>query len=156
MPKYILLVLWILLYLGLSYGIGMMTQTAIPGWYETLTPPPLNPPNFIFPIMWSILYMMIAAAGWYIWTRRKTIVGADRMFMIYAVYMLFNWGWSFVFFAMQMLLGGLLWIAALNILSIWFVALALKHAKPAAYLMVPPTLWTLFAMYLNGGYWWLN
>jgi len=149
--KIVGLVLWIVAFELISMTIGMMTQNNVDGWYATLKAPPFTPPNIAFPIMWTILYAMIAAAGWYIWRHRD-----NRLLSVFMLYMLLNWSWSFVFFGMQQLFAGFLWILAINVLSLALVVMSWKRLRIAALLMIPPTLWTLFAAYLNGGYWYLN
>ncbi len=153
--KYASLALWILVFEAVSFLIGQATQPGVDGWYAGLTPPPLSPPNIAFPVMWTILYALIAAAGWTLW-RNRDGQGVKTLLFLFAGYMALNWSWSFVFFGAHMLLAGFLWIAALNILALAFIYKAWTSCRPAAYFMIPPTLWTSFAMYLNGGYWWLN
>jgi tryptophan-rich sensory protein len=58
------IILWVLIFQLLGYFIGRMTQVNIATWYQTLNKSALNPPDFIFPIVWGILYIMIALAGW--------------------------------------------------------------------------------------------
>lgn len=154
--KYGSLFIWIIAFQVIGAVIGQMTGTGKDGWYDSLTAPPLVPPNYVFGIVWSILYVMIAAAGWLAWKGRKENKDAKLLFSAFIAYIILNWSWSFVYFGVQMLLGSFLLILIINILSIAFVTKSLKVNKNAAYLMVPPTLWTLFAAYLNGGYWWLN
>jgi tryptophan-rich sensory protein len=70
--------------------------------------------------------------------------------------MALNWSWSFVFFGAQSMLTGLIWIAALNVIAVILIWRSARDARPATLLMIPPTLWTMFAMYLNAGLLWLN
>lgn len=155
MNKYLTLPLWIIAFEAVSYLIGTANQPSVDGWYGSLTPPPLTPPNLAFPVMWTILYALIAAAGWHIW-RGRNEPGGRALLVLFALYMALNWSWSFVFFGAHLLLAGFLWILALNAVAALFIVRAWKPLRPAALLMVPPLLWTLFAAYLNGGYWWLN
>jgi benzodiazapine receptor len=154
------LLLFILAFEGVSFAIGTVTQGSIDGWYAGLTRPPLVPLNIVFPIMWSLLYALIAAAAWLLWRNRKddsSKAGALKTpIILFVVYMALNWSWTFVFFGAHQLLLGLIWIAALNVIALVFILRTLKPCRAAALLMIPPTLWTFFAMYLNGGFWWLN
>lgn len=161
MKKYLSLALWILVFEAVSYSIGMATQSGVDGWYASLTPPPMTPPNIVFPIMWSTLYALIAATGWTVWRHRKAQnyrndSARKGLLPLYAVYMAMNWSWSFIFFGAQELLIGFIWIVVMDILALVFIAKAWGRLRVAAYLMIPPTLWTFYAAYLNGGYWLLN
>lgn len=155
MKKYLSLALWILVFEAVSYTIGMATQNGVDGWYASLTPPPMTPPNIAFPIMWSLLYSLIAAAGWTAW-RGRSDSARKGLLPLYAVYMAMNWSWSFIFFGAQQLLIGFIWIVVMDVLALVFIAKAWGRLRVAAYLMIPPTLWTIYAAYLNGGYWILN
>ena len=155
MKKYLSLALWILVFEAVSYSIGMATQNGVDGWYASLTPPPLTPPNIAFPIMWSLLYSLIAAAGWTVW-RGRNDSARKGLLPLYIVYMIMNWRWSFIFFGAQELLIGFIWIVVMDVLALVFIAKAWGRLRVAAYLMIPPTLWTIYAAYLNGGYWILN
>ncbi|MBU0799816.1 MAG: tryptophan-rich sensory protein [Alphaproteobacteria bacterium] len=155
MKKYISLILFIIIFEAVSYTIGMRTQDAIDGWYAALTKPPLTPPNIVFPIMWTTLYALIAGAGWVLWRRRAEPDGV-ALLALFAAYMALNWSWSFVFFGAQSLLTGLIWIAVMNVIAVMLIWRSAREARPATLLMIPPTLWTMFAMYLNAGLLWLN
>ena len=156
MKKYGSLVLWILVFEAMSYAIGMATQSHVDNWYRTLTPPPLTPPNLLFPIMWTTLYALIAATGWTLWTRRAQTPDGKRLLALFAVYMALNWSWSFIFFSAHQLFIGLAWIIVMNVIALVLIAKTWKGMRSTALLMIPPTLWTCFAAYLNSGYWWLN
>lgn len=151
MNRYASLGLWIVIFEAVSFAIGRLTQGGVDGWYATLQAPPMTPPNILFPIMWTILYALIAAAGWNIWRS-----GNKKLIGLFAVYMAFNWSWSFLFFTLHLLGVSFFWILAINLLSIAIVIAAHHRTRAASWLMIPPTLWTLFAAYLNGGYWILN
>jgi len=105
--------------------------------------------------MWSLLYSLIAAAGWTVW-RGRNDSARKGLLPLYIVYMIMNWSWSFIFFGAQELLIGFIWIVVMDVLALVFIVKAWKSLRVAAYLMIPPTLWTIYAAYLNGGYWILN
>ncbi len=155
LSQIVFLLLWIVAFEAVSFAIGMATQGSVDGWYAGLARPPLTPPNIVFPIMWSILYALIASAGYTIW-RMPGGPERRRLLAMFAAYMALNWSWTFVFFSLHMMGLGLAWILALNALAIAVILRAAKARSPAALLMIPPTLWTCFAAYLNGGYWFLN
>lgn len=152
MNRYITLFLWITVYLAISFGLGQLSQGSIDSWYQGLEKPPLNPPNWIFPVMWTTLYILIATAGWKIW-QSDTPLSLKYLFITYT---LLNWSWTPVFFGLEQVAGALILITLLNITALIFIIKSWNVVRLSAVLMIPPLLWTLFASYLNGGIWWLN
>lgn len=153
--KYLPYAGWIVIFELISACIGRMTQPGVDGWYQSLQAPPMVPPNIVFPVMWTILYALIAAAGCRLWQTRHAHAHT-AMLGVYGVYVLMNWAWSFIFFSWHALLPALAWIAVLNILAVDLIVMAWRHERPVAKMMIPVTLWTLFATYLTAGYWYLN
>ncbi len=155
MNKYLSLGLWVLVFEAVSFTIGMMTQSNVDGWYASLNRPPFTPPNIAFPVMWTTLYALIAATGWTLWRNRDKIDGDFRL-ILFSIYMALNWAWSFIFFSAHLLLVGFLWILLMDAVAIMIIALCWRDVRQASLLMIPPLLWTLYAAYLNGGFWWFN
>lgn len=155
MQQYLKLGIWIVAFLVISFGIGQVTQGGMQGWYQALERPSFNPPNYIFPIVWSILYVMIAIAGWNLWQ-----VGAVKSLkVIFGAYMLMNWAWTPIFFGLHMITAGLIWIVALSALNLLFIIKAWRFGKPvrlSAILMMPLLAWTSFASVLSYFIWALN
>jgi len=154
MKKYLAPALWILSYLVISYAIGGMTRENM-GWYDTLAKSSLNPPDIAFPLVWTTLYIMLALAGWLVWTRRNE-EGMKPAFALYWVHMILNWGWSFVFFGAQQIAIGFWWIVVLDIVMLALIAASWNKARVVALLIVPTFLWGSFAAYLNYSIWVLN
>lgn len=151
-PPYLKLALWIIGYLVVSFTIGQLTQGGIQGWYQDLQKPALNPPNWIFPIMWSVLYVMIATTGWLLWEKGAG-TGLKTLFIAYT---LMNWLWSPLFFGLHQTAFAFAWIMMINALNLAFIIKAWFGAPTAAKLMISPLLWTSFAAYLNLAIWLLN
>ncbi|MEM9468860.1 MAG: TspO/MBR family protein [Pseudomonadota bacterium] len=152
MLSFLKLVLWIAVFLAISFGIGQLTAANIESWYALLDKPRFTPPNLAFPIVWSILYALIATTGWFLWQQKEL----KEEKKIYAVYVALNWLWSPVFFGLHQPMLGFFWIIAVNAVNIVFILKARKTLKIGAILMIFPLLWTLFAAYLNLGVWILN
>jgi tryptophan-rich sensory protein len=152
---YVTPVFWILAFEAVSFAIGISTQESVDGWYQNLQAPPLVPPDIVFPVVWTLLYVLIALAGWRLYSRRAE-KDIKPLLALFAVYMVLNWSWSFVFFTAHQLLLGFAWIVCLDLIAFILIIKAWRIERPAAGLMIPPLLWTLFAAYLNGAYWWLN
>ncbi len=155
MKKYISLILLIIAFEVISGGIGHYNMNSVQDWYAHLNKPSFSPPNWVFPVVWSTLYAMIAAAGWLIW---RMPPGAERkkLKILFACYMAFSWGWSFVFFTAKAILGGFYWIVANDLVALLLIRAAWQPKRLVAYLMLPALAWTVFAAYLNYSYAMLN
>lgn len=148
--KWIALAAFILLVLGGGFFIGANT---LPGaWYAALNKPFFNPPNWIFAPVWSILYIMIAIAGWRIWC----LVPKSALMMIWFAQLALNFFWSPTFFTAQNLVLAAIIIVIMIALTVLFITRSCKVDKISAYLMVPYLAWISFAALLNVSLWWLN
>jgi len=147
--------LWVLAFETVSGFLGRVAMTDVMTWYAQLQRPPLAPPNWAFPVAWTILYALIAGAGWRIWSMPA---GRERKILLasYAAYLALNWSWSFIFFGLHLMLLGFIWIMVMNVIALVIILRGWKTEKMAAWLMIPPLVWTSFAAYLDGAYWWLN
>lgn len=150
MPRALTLVLFILAVLGTGTLIGYATA---PGeWYASLDKPPFNPPNWLFGPVWSILYVMIAVAGWRTFERQNT----GPLMKIWVVQMALNFAWTPVFFGAQQTGLALLVIIALLAAIFVFIARAWSRDRVSALLFLPYAAWVAFATLLNGSIWLLN
>jgi tryptophan-rich sensory protein len=146
--------LWIAGFLLISFGIGQVTQSNME-WYNTLPKSPLNPPRLAFPIVWTTLYIMLAIVGGrlYLLARPQGIF-THKCFLLFILYMAFNWAWSFIFFGAHYIVTGFIWIVISDaILLALIIALRTSNDKNAnllSALCIPTFLWGLFAAYLNG------
>lgn len=117
-------------------------------WYERLTKPAWCPPNWLFAPAWTVLYITIAVAGWWVW-RKAGFAGATLAFAIYAAQLLLNAAWSAIFFGARRLdlaFGELVLLWA----SIGATIIAFYQIEPAAaYLLLPYLAWVTFAGLLN-------
>ncbi len=147
--------IWIVGFQVVSAAIGIMTAPDVAGWYGLLTRPSFTPPNYIFPIVWPALYVLIALTGWRIFCLSEKSE-LRRLGGVFAVYMTLNWTWSFVFFSFHMIFMGLVWIILMDACAILLMVWAWRGDRQVTYLMLAPVAWTLFAAVLNGGYWLLN
>lgn len=135
---------------GLS---GLFTRNSV-SVYQTINKPLLSPPSLIFPIVWTILYIMIGISAAIIYQNEKDIF--SKPFIIYYIQLFLNFFWSFIFFTMQNYLLALIWIIMLLLSIIIMIFEFYQINKFAAILLIPYLIWVLFASYLNLSIYLLN
>lgn len=138
---------------ALTAGAAAFGSMFGPGpWYESLTKPSWNPPNWIFPVVWTPLYVMIALAGWRLWR----VGPRSAAFGWWCVQLALNTAWSWLFFGRQVIGGALIDLAALWIAIGATIATAWPRDCAAAALLMPYWAWVTFAAILNFALWRLN
>ena len=149
-------------YRSLPFFVAVVCLVALTGiqfepgsWYATLRKPPLTPPNWVFPVAWTLLYLMIALAGWLAWQYQA---GRPRhqAFICYGMQLFLNASWSWVFFGQHWMVVGFFNILLLLLAIAANITLFLRLSRLAALLLVPYLIWVGFALYLNIGIAWLN
>lgn len=129
---------------------GAMFQ---PGeWYQTLVRPAIAPPGWVFGPVWTVIYILIAIAGWLVWRRE----GVSVVFALWCLQLILNMAWSWIMFERQEI-G---W-ALVDILLLWgtialFIVLAWPANKLAAAFFGVYLAWVSFATLLNYQFWQLN
>lgn len=150
MTSRLALILFLALVVGGGLAIGIVTR---PGaWYAALAKPVFNPPNWLFGPVWTVLYGLIAVAGWRVW-RRAPKGPAMRL---WAAQLALNFLWSPVFFGAQAVGAALVVVVLLLATVLAFIAVAWREDRLAAALFVPYALWVGFASLLNGAIYLLN
>lgn len=125
--------------------------------YSEINTPTLSPPAILFPIVWSILYVLMGiSSAIVIINRQKNLECADIGIAYYAISLAFNFVWSLIFFNFRSYLFAFLWLLALLYLIIRTILCYKEVNKTAAYLQIPYALWVTFAGYLNFMIYWLN
>lgn len=111
---------------------------------------PLPIPSAVFPIVWSILYLLMGIAN-YIYVR-----DTNKVSRLYITQLLVNFLWSIFFFGLDLRLFALLWAIFLLYLVVLTTKEFYNANKISGLLMIPYVLWLMFAVYLNFGFWILN
>ena len=142
--------LFICLLIPLAVGAiaGFFTKDAM-DTYNTIQKPSINPPSSIFPVVWSILYILMGISSYLVVTSDATYQQKEAALRIYALQLGVNFLWPFLFFNMSAYFLAFLWLVIL-----WFLILAMilsfsSISKLAAVLQLPYLLWVSFAGYLN-------
>jgi len=137
------LILFLLLVVGGGIAIGYLTA---PGdWYAGLAKPSFNPPNWVFGPTWTILYVLIAVAGWRVWRKES---GGWTM-RLWWMQLVLNFLWTPVFFGAHRI--GLALVVILLLLSVIvaFIASSWRQHRASAWLFMPYAAWVAFAALLN-------
>ena len=109
-------------------------------WYTSLNKSDLNPPGYVFGIVWPILYILMMISAF---------LSYEKVFIVFNIQLVLNAAWSWLFFKFQMPLVSLLDIYLLIALNIFILALMFKKSKLAFLLFIPYVVWISFASYLN-------
>ena len=150
--KYLsLLILLLLTFIAPVIG-SYVTSVFKEPWYSEIIQPSFNPPSWVFPPVWSTLYVMMSIAIWRVWTTFFN----SRILKLYFFHLFFNCIWSIIFFGFHQI-----GLALINIIVILFFIIILmkeylKIDKLSFYLMIPYFLWSSFALVLNASILFLN
>ena len=123
--------------------------------FGSLNQPPLSPPAWLFPLVWSILYVLMGIASYLVLVSDKP-ARAKTALTVYGVQLFFNFFWSIIFFNFEAYLFAFIWLIILWVLIIITTVLFFGIDKTAGYLMIPYILWVTFAAYLNLAIYLLN
>ena len=115
--------------------------------YSTINKPAFSPPSIVFPIVWTILYVLMGISSYIIYSSDSA--DKTRALKIYALQLFFNFCWSILFFRYQLYLFSFLWLVILIVLICIMIKDFYKINPAAAYLQIPYLLWCIFAAYLN-------
>ena len=126
----------------LAAAVGSMASTSAgtDSWYLLLNKSELNPPSYVFGIVWPILYILMMVSAF---------LAHKNIFSIFIIQLIFNAAWSWLFFRFQMPLIALLDIYLLIAINIYILNLMYKENKLAFFLFIPYVIWISFASYLN-------
>ena len=124
--------------------------------FDLLNKPPLTPPGIIFPIIWSILYILMGIASYLVLTSGENANEISIALTAYGLQLIVNILWPVFFFSFQWYFFSFLWLVLLWVLVAKLILEFGEISKVAAGLNVPYLLWLSFAGYLNLGIWLLN
>ena len=115
--------------------------------------PPLAPPAWLFPVAWTVLYIMMGVASYLIYRVRAKKAGEKRLkaaeLWLFYVQLLFNFVWTLLFFNANLKYFAFFWLVVMWLMILVLIVLCFKNRRAAAWLLVPYLLWTTFAGYLN-------
>lgn len=140
------LIISLLISLGVGALSGFLTKDSM-DVYKSLVQPPLAPPSILFPIVWTILFILMGISAYLIFISDSP--NKSTALTIYAIQLAVNFFWTIIFFNMQMYLFAFIWLVVLWIWIIIMIINFCKINKTAALLQIPYLIWVTFAGYLN-------
>ncbi len=148
MRKVLSIIIPILVCFFIGLTASYFQADAIKNWYPTLIKPALTPPNIVFPIAWSIIYLCMGIS---IGLIINSAIEQKRFFVkVFIMQLFFNFTWSIGFFYFQNPLIGFINILLLDIFVINYTLKSYPVNKVSSLLFIPYVIWLLFATYLNG------
>lgn len=143
-------VISVLIALGVG-GLSALVTSGNTDVYDNVVRPPLAPPSWLFPVAWTILFILMGISSAIIYTMRCQTNPRLRndALKIYTLNLIVNFMWSVIFFNLRAFLFAFIWILLLWLIIIFMITRFGKISRTAAYLQIPYLLWVTFAAYLN-------
>ena len=134
---------------------GLATRSSM-DTFVLLDKPPLSPPGWLFPVVWTVLYALMGIASYLVLASGRPQEEITSALLLYGLQLAFNFVWSFLFFKFELYWFSFGWLVALWILILLTILRFRAIARPTFYLLLPYLLWVTFAGYLNLGVFLLN
>lgn len=135
---------------------SLATMPNIPTWYALLSKPWFSPPNWVFGPVWTLLYILMGLSLWLVIKDGLSSPDVRKGALLFAVQLVLNLLWSWVFFGMQAPWAGFLVIVLLLLSIVATMLVFRKISRPAFLLLIPYICWVGFASVLNAAIWLLN
>ncbi len=124
--------------------------------FEELLQPPLSPPGWLFPVVWTILYVLMGISSYLIIVSDASQEDRTKAIRTYGYQLVVNFIWPTLFFNLGLYLFSFIWLVLLWVLVLIMILQFKEISKLAAYMNIPYLIWLTFAGYLNLGIWLLN
>ncbi len=142
----------LLIYIISAETVGVLSALlsgGFDGFYDSYTKPPLLPPSFVFPVVWTILYALMGISAYLVHSSEAEENAKKQALTIYWVQLAVNFSWSIIFFRFEQL-----WVAAAAALVLFILIFAMvlsfrKMRPVAGYINIPYLIWAAFASYLS-------
>lgn len=147
----------LLVYLAIPLGVGALTGILTKDsmmQFSLLNRPPLSPPGWLFPVVWTVLFLLMGYASYLV--SRSDSVQKRPALILYAIQLIVNFFWSIFFFNFEWYLFSFFWLVLLWVLILLTIRAFWRISPTAAILLIPYLLWVTFAGYLNLAIWLIN
>lgn len=144
--------------LALPLAVGGLSTLLSGGMdiYAVLNKPPLAPPGWVFPVVWTVLYLLMGYASYRVLEAQAGEEQRRKALLLYGAQLIANFIWPLLFFGGMWLLAALLWLVVLWVLILFTLLSFSQIDEVAGNLLIPYILWVTFAGYLNFGFLLLN
>lgn len=139
-----------------GFIISLFTRDAM-SKFGSFNQPPLAPPAWLFPVAWTVLYVLMGLASYFIWKKgydsRKAAdkAASKTALIIYGIQLVFNFVWTPLFFSLGWYWPAFAWLLVMWALIIVLMMKAYRISRPAFWMLLPYIIWCTFAAYLNCG-----
>ena len=146
--------------IAIALGVGGLSALLTMGnmsLYEEVVQPPIAPPAILFPIVWTVLYVLMGISAAMVYTEGRVETSErSAALMPYGASLFVNFFWPILFFNFRAFLPAFVWLILLEFLVIMTIISYRRINTVAAYLQIPYAIWVAFAGYLNIAIWWIN
>lgn len=153
--KWELYTFWIGLSVAVGLLSGLLSRPGMDGFQETVRQPPLSPPGWLFPVVWTLLYVLMGIGA-----AKVRISGPSKFerlgINLFIAQLTVNFFWSLIFFNARSYPLAFMWLLLLWGLVSWMILAFKAVDRKAAWLQLPYWVWLSFAAYLSAGVWVLN
>lgn len=147
--------IWVLIAEGVGLLAGLLTREGTQLYNAAVQQPPLSPPEWVFPVVWAILYALMGIGAALV-TLQPDSAARTRGLNLMVTQLIVNFFWPLFFFNAQAYGFSLIWLVVLWVFVLWMILTFRKTVPLAAWLQLPYLLWLTFAVYLNAAVWYLN
>lgn len=140
------LLISLLISIGVGALSGILTRNSVEV-YSQLNRPPLSPPSWVFPVVWTILFVLMGISSYIVYMSKSP--NTKGALAVYILQLAVNFIWPFIFFSAQAYLFAFIWLIFLWLLVVLMINMFYKISPVAAILQIPYLVWLTFAAYLN-------
>lgn len=130
-------------------GLSALLSNVATERFDSLEKPPLAPPSWVFPVVWTVLFVLMGIASYLVAVEKAEEKQKKAALTVYGIQLAFNFAWTLIFFNAGAYLFAFVWLIILWLLIIATIYLFSKIRFAAGLLLVPYALWVAFAGYLN-------
>ncbi len=144
----ILIICLVIVYLVAFIGSIFTSQGTDSEWFEQIRPS-ITPPDYVFPIVWNILFFLIALSLYFAWINSKNKENKRKIILVFGINFILNIFWSVFYFALRSPLCAFIDLILLFISIIFMIYVTADIDRISSYLLIPYSLWVGFAGILN-------
>jgi tryptophan-rich sensory protein len=148
------LIISVLIPLAVGGIASLISNEGFKNYSENAVKPPLSPSNWVFPVVWTALYILMGISSYLVYEKDKS--EARQPLAVYAIQLFLNFMWPVFFFSLNAYLFSFIWIVLLWAFTLAMIILFYSISKTAGLIQIPYILWLTFAAYLNLSVYLLN